>query len=170
MEKQKQFIPERLNNYIIDGCQHCSKTDRLELKCLKESGPRIPLAGVKTFLYNPLQLSLRMYEIENIQGKYVNELSRKTFPLELATLIQNLNKPMFESPRIIYPGYDLLPLTKINLNQENNDEESSFLKNRDISDSWKTYLDNLPLSKSKVSTNKSLRVFITGLQQKDSQN
>lgn len=86
MEKQKQSTPECLSNYLIGGCKYSSKTDELQLKYLKENGPRIPLTGVKIDLYNPVLRSLRRYDIENVQGKLVDELSRKTFPLELGEI------------------------------------------------------------------------------------
>lgn len=42
------------------------------------------------------------------------------------------------------------------MNHENNDDEPLFLKNSEISESWKTYLDSLPLTKTKIETNKLL--------------
>lgn len=97
MEKQKQFIPEQLDSYLIGGCQHSSRSDQLlQIKCSKENSPRVPLVAVKTGLYNPMQPTFRMNEIEHYQGKRVDELSRKTFPLELGEFyILKINKSIF---------------------------------------------------------------------------
>ncbi|XP_027848060.1 uncharacterized protein LOC114127900 [Aphis gossypii] len=148
IENPKQITSERLGNFLIGGCQQ-NKTDTLNSDLISENLPRIKLAGVKSNLYNPVQSTFRRHDIENLQGKLSDELSRSTLPPGLVAL-PSYNDHKFDPPQIVCPGYDILPLPLNTEYQKKTTDELSFLKQKDLSDSWKKFIDSVPMSKTRM--------------------
>ncbi|XP_050520719.1 uncharacterized protein LOC126894083 [Daktulosphaira vitifoliae] len=141
-------MPEHLGDYLFGGCQKINKANRVS-KLSPENRPRVKLASVKTDLYNPVQSTLRRYDIDDVQGKLSDEHSRSTIPPEITSLPKS-KKSKFMPPQIIYPGFDLLPLLHCKWYQEKSVEELSFLRNKNLSDSWNNFIHDIPLSDTRI--------------------
>ncbi|XP_025192869.1 uncharacterized protein LOC112592923 [Melanaphis sacchari] len=148
VENPKQVTSEHLGNFLIGGCQH-NKTEKLKPDLISKNLPRVKLAGVKSNLYNPVRSTFRRRDIENVQGKLSDELSGNTLPPGLVAL-PNYNDHKFDPPQIVCPGYDILPLPLNIEYQKKTTDELSFLRHKDISDLWKKFIDNVPMSKTRM--------------------
>lgn len=86
------MMPEYIDKYLIGGCTRI-KNDKTQSIISKENQPRIHFVGLKSSLYNPVQSTLRRYDIENVRGVLNDEHSRKTLPSGLGKLsiIKNTN-------------------------------------------------------------------------------
>lgn len=60
------------------------------------------------------------------------------------------NDHTFDPPQIVCPGYDILPLPLNAEYQKKTTDELSFLKQKDLSDSWKKFIDSVPMSKTRM--------------------
>ncbi|XP_003242206.1 uncharacterized protein LOC100574615 [Acyrthosiphon pisum] len=148
VEDPKQSTSERPGDILIGGCQY-SKTDKLKPELFSKNLPRTKLAGVKSNLYNPVQSTFRRRDIENVQGKLSDELSGNTLPPGLVAL-PNYNDHKFDPPQIVFPGYDILPMPLNAEYQNKTIDELSFLRHKDMSDLWKKFIDNVPMSKTRI--------------------
>lgn len=65
-------------------------------------------------------------------------------------MLPNYNDHKFDPPQIHFPGYDILPLPLNTEYQKKTTDELSFLRQKDMSDMWKKFIDNVPMSNTRM--------------------